>query len=556
MIVRNLFFIVVAIFYSTYIFAQNDTVVIHPFSFETPSPEGWNTPYKGKVRFPDNNKKWEKILLIKTLKCDSSTKGDKYPCGEWDYITQTLIYVPRNDTTEPFQLISFVTPYGKRLWLGGEKGWSWEFDITDYAPILKGEMTIEAGNNQELLDLKFLFIEGTPVRNVLSVENLYPAGSYKYKLLADDSVLKPKKIILREDAKAYMLRARISGHGHFGPHNCCEWINKTHTYHIGDWDMIRWNVWKKCGFNPVYPQGGTWQFDRAGWCPGTAVDQYDFDITDMVKPGDTVLIDYSIENYIENGEKDGEYRMSHQLFSYGGPNFINDAAVIDIIAPSTKDKYSRINPVCTNPKIVIRNTGKNTLKTLNIRYGLKNGNKSDYLWCGNLEFMEKQEIILPVPDWTGLSENQEFVVEINNPNGTKDEKESNNTLYSTAKIPVVLPPDFIVHIQTNNIGRAIENSYTICNEQGQVIFAAEGFEDDTEYNHIINLKNGCYEFRFRDTAKDGMIMHWWNRNTNPDMVGKNGKITFLDKKGKTELYKFHYDFGQELILNFIVGNVP
>ena len=239
------------------IYGQRDTIVVQVFTFDDPSPEGWNQHYTGKAMFPMGPLKFEKILMVRTLKCDSATRGDKYPCGEWDYLTHTLIYKPKGDTVEAFQLGSFVTPYGKRLKLGGEKGWTWIYDVTDYAPLLRGEVDISSGNNQELLDLKFLLIPGTPPRNVLSVENLYPFGTYKYGELADDSVLQARKILLRPDAAGMMLRARISGHGHSGPRNCCEWDSKTHTYYINDWEHFRWNVWTDCGFNPIYPQGGT-----------------------------------------------------------------------------------------------------------------------------------------------------------------------------------------------------------------------------------------------------------------------------------------------------------
>ena len=41
--------------------------------------------------------------------------------------------------------------------MGGEKGWEWIYDISEYAPILKGTIDLEVGNNQELLDLEFKF---------------------------------------------------------------------------------------------------------------------------------------------------------------------------------------------------------------------------------------------------------------------------------------------------------------------------------------------------------------------------------------------------------------
>jgi len=531
-----------------------DTLVVSVVTWEDPSPEGWGASYKEIVKFPKTSENWAKIIMVQSLKCDSSTKADSYPCGEWDYIWNTKLKVPKGDTTEDFVISSFVTPYGKRLWLGGEKGWQWTYDVSDYAPVLTGEMEIITGNNQELLDLKFLFIKGKPIRDVLSVENIYPFGNYNYGQLADDSVLTSRKIYLIPEAEGYRLKARISGHGHEGPRNCCEWDSKTHSYYINDWEHFRWNVWKDCGNNPIYPQGGTWPFDRAGWCPGTKVDEYDFELTPKVTPGDTIDFDYGIEYYSDNGEKGGNFRMSHQLFSYGSPNFKNDVAVTEIIAPSSEYKYSRINPSCTNPRILIKNTGSYTLKSAIITYGLIDGMKSEYHWHGNLDFLESEEIFLPTPDWIGLAENQQFIVEISKPNSVEDENILNNTLTSIVKLPLTLPSESILQIKTNNLGRAAENSFTISNEMGKIFYSEVSFSDDSTYNYELQLEDGCYQFRFVDNMEDGISVHWWNRNSAPEEVGINGSIKFLSKDEK-EIFKFKPDFGQEIILNFRVGRM-
>ena len=232
---------------------------------------------------------------------------------------------------------SFVTPYGKQLKLGGERGLEWIYDISEYASILQGDLNLTVGNNQELLDLKFLFIKGTPPRNVISIENIYPYSDYKYEYLANDSLLTETKLILNADANAFRIKSIISGHGHAGPRNCCEWDSKTHTWYTEGYKLFRWNVWTDCGNNPIYPQGGTWPFDRAGWCPGSIVDEHEFELTPYVNPGDTISLDYGIENYTDSGEKEGTFRMTHQLISYGPPNFKNDVEIVDIIAPSSQD---------------------------------------------------------------------------------------------------------------------------------------------------------------------------------------------------------------------------
>ncbi|MCK5050239.1 MAG: hypothetical protein KAS53_00775 [Candidatus Cloacimonetes bacterium] len=520
-----------------------DTLVVQTFTFDDIEKR------RDFFEFPNDARTWEKIYLYRTLKCDEQTKQDKYPCGEWDYSTFTLLYIPVGDTVEVFELENFVTPYGMRLDLNGDCGWTFIYDVTDYASLLRGKVEISSGNQQELLDMKFIFVEGVPPRNVISIKNLYPWGSYKYGDIADDNVLQPFELILDSKARGYMLRARISGHGHHGPRNCCEWDRKTHTYYANEGVLFRWNIWKNCGDNPIYPQGGTWQFDRAGWCPGTAVDTYDFELTNKVNPGDTLMFDYGIEMYSDNGEKGGEFRQCHQLFSYSKPNFNLNAEIYDIIAPSDKDSYSRINPICSNPEIVIRNSGKYPLKTLTIEYGLRTEEKHTYQWYGNLEFLKKENIILPNINWK--SDDSIFVVEIFNPNGQPDEYPNNNIMTSNVVELQILPSHFYLHIKAQGLGRAKDNAYTLSDDVGRILYMKDYFDDNEIYEELIELPAGCYELKITDRKEDGMIRHWWYRNSNPELVGENGMIEILDENKKL-LKKLNYDFAESEIFRFRV----
>ena len=529
---------------------HGDTLTINPITFSDPSPVGWNAQYTTVVTFPEEQS-WSQILMIQLLKCDSATAGDKYPCGEWDYIWNTYIDVPQGDSLETYTLGSFVTPYGKRLELGGENGWEWIYDITEYAPLLIGARELTTGNNQELLDLRFVFIKGQPARKVLSVQNIYPYGEYKYEYLADDSLLKAQSIVLSPDAVAYSIKATISGHGHAGPYNCCEWDSKTHTYRFNGWEIFRWNVWKNCGDNPIYPQGGTWPFDRAGWCPGTKVDEYEFELTPKVTPGDTLVIDYSIEPYQDNGEKDGTLRMSHQLFSYGPPTYDFDPAIVEIIVPSSKQQYSRQNPGAGNPVIMIENKGRFPLESLTLKYGMQGKRKKKYLWTGNLGFLEKQEVVLPALAWKYLKNEGTFEVEILSSKNLLDDNQSNNIMTSKYGKPEIFPSEFALSIQTNNLGRAGENRFYVSDADGMVWYEQDEFKDSTHYRIPMELSRGSYHFMFEDDMEDGISVHWWNRNTAPELVGINGSVLFESMNGDT-LYRFPADFGEYLRLNFLV----
>jgi hypothetical protein len=545
--------IILSLFISSSSFSlPGDTIVVQTFTFND------ITKRRGLFQFPDDSKSWAKIIMVRTLKCDSQTTQDKYPCGEWDYTTNTLIYVshPGDTAKEIFELENFVTPYGKRLDLNGDAGWSFIYDVTDYAPLLKGEVDISSGNQQELLDMKFYFIEGIPPRNVIAIENIYPWGMYNYGDISENKKLTYKNIVIRKDAKGYKLKARITGHREVGEYACCEWNSKSHKYTWGNSEfrevLSYWTVWKECGRNPIFPQGGTWPFNRGGWCPGSSAQTFEFDISNKFNPGDTITnFDYEIEPYSNPVEKGGEFVESHQIIFYGGPNFKNDVTIEDIIAPNAYEGYKRDNPICGSPRIIIKNTGSNLLQSLKITYGLLNGEKSFYEWHVQLKFLETQEVYLPIPDWKGMDENPVFIVTVSEPNNMPDEYELNNTLYSKISIPETLPNPFILHIESNNLGRAKENLYTIFDGMGKIFYSRPEFADSTVYDDKITLEEGCYTFLLTDKQLDGMMMHWWERD-HPERIGISGKIRIISLEGDT-LKKFSPDFGTELRYCFRIG---
>jgi len=461
-----------------------DTTRIQVFSFDDNSPEGWSAPYKKEINLPEKGE-WSKIIMIRSLKCNERTALDKFPCGEWDYFTHTVIYSGENK--EAFEIGSFITPYGKRLDLNGDRGWTWYYEITDYAPILSGKIEIESGNNAELLNLDILFISGKPTRQCIHVENIYPWGLYKYEHIAKDSLLRPLRLSLDSNASSYMIKARISGHGHNGPRNCCEWDSKTHTYIVNEWDHFRWTIWKDCSMNPIFPQGGTWPFDRAGWCPGTKVDEYNFELTPYIQPGDTIDFDYSIEAYRENGEKGGEFRMSHQLFSFGPTNFTQDVAIIDILAPNAYEGFSRENPICDSPVLQIQNQGKIPIRSLKIQYGQKGTDTSTYIWYGNLNFLEKQQFSIPSPRWIETSKKSSFFAKIISINDGKDENPVNDFMQSDFFFPNISPSDFSLQITTNTNGRAADINWNIFSASGESLYSGQEMADDSTYSYSLSF---------------------------------------------------------------------
>ena len=439
-----------------------------------------------------------------------------------------------------FEMTSFVTPYGINLNLGLE-GKTWAIDVTDFAPILKNNRRINmewGGQWQEDIDIKFMFIVGTPPADVVDIQNLWKVSKESYTRIMSDAVFEPRTLKLNPAATSYKIRTAITGHGQQG-----EFIPRTHWLKMGGSTINSWQVWKACGLNPVYPQGGTWIYDRAGWCPGMATDIQETELVN-VTPGQSVQLDYGIAT--ATGASD--YIVSNQLVSYGEPNFTLDAAVVEILNPTNRIEYSRTGTICTGPVVRIRNTGSTVLTSLLIKYWVNNTSSPEvYNWTGALGFGEIDEINLPVVGlWHNLNGTPEntFHVEVSLPNGGADSYSNNNHMYSTFEIPMVIPNKFFFGYKSNLAPQ--ETSYKVIDDQGTVVFTRSGGMASTVYVDTLTLPDGCYTLQIDDTGNDG-ISFWANNDGSGYFRIFNGYTNAL-------IQTLQGDFGKAITLPFTVNS--
>ena len=422
-----------------------------------------------------------------------------------------LIYY--NKYPMKFEIMSLVTPYGIGLDLGAE-GKTFTFDLTDFTPVLKGpkRMTIErGGQNQEELDIKFLFIKGTPPRDVIDITQIWPVRKNGYTSIIADDVYEPRMVSTNPSASEFEVRSVITGHGQEG-----EFIPRNHFINAaGGPNESFWEVWKECAENPIIAQGGTWVYDRAGWCPGMESDLKRTDITSLVTPGDPIEIDYGLTT----ASGSSNYIVNNQLVSYGSPNFLLDIEVLDVIKPSKKVEHEKYNPICSQPTIVVRNSGSATVTFFTIAYNIQGGAVQTMDWNGSLDFMETTEVELPitVPDfWDTAGTSPKFEVTISYPNLFADQNPDNNYYASEYEPFPIYSGSMLLQYRMNT--HAYENYFEIHDETGNVVFSKTGLPTGTYYDSVF-LESGCYKIRFMDTVSnitpfsgnDGIS--WW---ANPD----------------------------------------
>jgi len=434
-----------------------------------------------------------------------------------------------------YEIGRFITPYGINLDLGD--GFTWIYDVSDYAPLLHDSVKISSGNWQELHQLDFVMIEGTPPRDVLSVQTLY-SGSFGLPNFA--SLVQPKWLTLNKKAEYFRVKTRTTGHGMAAPNNCAEFCPKYHELWLNDTMRYRWLLWTECASNPLYPQGGTWIYDRAGWCPGAPVYTYDWEVSSFIdKQKDSVKIDYNAES-----DAGGNFVLESQLISYSDFHFSLDAAVVDIIVPNKHQEYLRENPHCANPRVLVQNTGKQKITSIEFNYGKTDGTySSNFRWSGQLEPLDKTEIELPFY-WGGWTGDNRFRVSVSKVNNATDDYSFNNTVIKEFEIPPVYPNRFVVYLRTNSFPQ--ESRCQISDAAGNIVYKRENLQANKLYMDTLTLPNtyGCYTLKMLDTDGDGLS--FWNNNDG------NGYLRLRSLDGPY-LKMFNPDFGNEIIHNFTTG---
>ncbi len=499
--------------------------------------------------FPSEQIKFRKAILYVTYQCPDSQR-----CGEWDYIDN--IFLRRkgsvNDTSLDIELARMISPYGSRF--TPDWKFTWKTDITDISFLLHDSVEIEFNHtgyesNTDrgwLVTLDFELTEGIPVMEILGYEKLW-TGSFPYGDGKDDieNYLMPANFENRYGADAVRLRILQTGHGMDDFENCAEFCNKYRNLYFDDELIEHKQIWRECSDNPLYPQAGTWIFDRANWCPGSIVspDIYDLKLNDVKEH--TLNID--MEPYINPNKPSANYVFSSYLFYLRNSQSENDVSIEEITAPSKDDMNSRNSPVCKFPLIKIKNNGNSLLKDLKINYGIEGEKEKSFNWTGNLESNGITEITLP-EIYSQKDEQQKFKVIVSEPNGQEDEYKYDNTLTALTDLPPVFDTKFIIVIKTNN--EASHNFYQLTNDRGIVFNKNKigSLENNKIYRDTISLSRGCYEFVFGDTANDGLDF-WFN----PE--GGYGYVRITDINGKL-IRSFNSDFGNEIKQQFIVSGNP
>ncbi len=243
---------------------------------------------------------WQQVLMRVELTCPA----DGF-CDVWDRGASLTLIEDEGDTKKRLELARYMTPYGR--------GFCFVADVSDLASHLQGKKTIRSfidtwvgpddPHNGHGWGVTTSFIYRAGARDPGYASEVIPLwenqGEERLVTIGDSGqpvadALPKRTVAIPADAKKVKLRYIVTGHGQGGGDNCAEFCQLQYRTSIGDQhlDVVPWRP--DCDQNPVSPQGGTWRYARAGWCPGAYSAPHIVDITDKVTPGTDALLTFSV----------------------------------------------------------------------------------------------------------------------------------------------------------------------------------------------------------------------------------------------------------------------
>lgn len=241
---------------------------------------------------------WSQVGLRFLLECPE----DDF-CDVWDRVGYVrLVLNPEDDPSawEHAELARHVTPYGM--------GMCEYIDVTPIAALLTGERTLTSfidtwvgpGNSSGhgwRVTVQFVFYPGerAAADEVVSIwgSRTVTVGEVDAGASVDDQI-DPSLVPIPPGASRVLAHLITTGHSFGNTGNCAEFCEMRQDIYVND-TLYSVNPWRDdCAQNPVSPQGGTWQYDRNGWCPGSIAVGQLVDVTDAIVPGVDNEIDFDI----------------------------------------------------------------------------------------------------------------------------------------------------------------------------------------------------------------------------------------------------------------------
>lgn len=248
--------------------------------------------FTGDFVLPQSVGAYDRITAHLNVTCPSVAGG----CDDWDRLASVEARAPNGEWVE---IIRYITPYGVPC--------DHSLDVTDFASLLQGNTPIRMyidtwGTGGWKMDLEFTYEAGTPDYAYTTVQTVW-RGTYPFGNPADLQPVDTVSMTPPEGTQSASMRLVTTGHGWGGNNtgNAAEFYHAVHHVNVNGSSFTQ-NLWTDCNPNPdaCSPQSGTWQYDRAGWCPGSIARPFSYDLDGLLGTGPLECAYTFQESYVDN----------------------------------------------------------------------------------------------------------------------------------------------------------------------------------------------------------------------------------------------------------------
>ncbi len=255
-----------------------------------------NYPEPGRTNggvyvFPQHAGSYQSIVARMDVSCPDVEGG----CDDWDRVAWIEIQTPDGQWRE---IIRYTTAFGVPCYHS--------LDVTDFSSWLQGEVPMRMfvdtwGTGGYSVTLDFEFIKGMPQYLYTGITSLWN-GNFMFGDPADLQPLDTLEVELDGDIAALNLKVVTTGHG-WGDNNtsnAAEFYRAEHHIYANE-EVFEHAPWMQCNPNPdtCLLQRGTWQYNRAGWCPGAIAPGYNYNLTPLADAGHLQMKFIFEEDYVD-----------------------------------------------------------------------------------------------------------------------------------------------------------------------------------------------------------------------------------------------------------------
>lgn len=207
----------------------------------------------------------------------------------------------------------------------------------------------------------------------------------------------------------------------------------------------------------------------------------------------------SVVAFIQNTSTKEVYQAAHSPALPPTPIYTYDIWLEALDGLGMANCSEKLKPIVT-----LRNNGAENLTSADIIFEVNGTVAYTHSWTGDIPFYTSQTVDIPEFSFTGITDENELVIRVSNPNGHDDENNLNDELSHLFDISPQVTQTVKMKLRTDLAPQ--ETTWELTNFAGEVLYSGGPYtQPETFYEETFQLAtNDCYAFTLYDSGNNGL----------------------------------------------------